>query len=67
MTNQDILTLAAECDLITFGPQDLIFFAREIESRAAKAEREECAKLAWDRFGMAGRHIAGAIRARGRA
>ncbi len=40
----------------------------QITERIAKYvddEREECAKIAWERFGTGGREIAGAIRARG--
>ena len=41
MTNQEIIDLAAQFDLITFGPQDLVYFAREIEARTI----ERCAKV----------------------
>ena len=44
MTTQEILDLAAEFDLITFGPQDLEFFARELEKRTI----ERCAKVCAD-------------------
>lgn len=65
MTNQDIIDLAAQFDLITFGPQDLVFFAREIESRAASAEREACIK-ACDSVDLIGAdECIEAIRARG--
>lgn len=45
MTNQEIIDLAAAFDLITFGPQDLVMFAREIEARAAAVMKERCAKV----------------------
>ena len=41
MTTQEIIDLAAQFDLITFGPQDLVMFAREIEKRTI----ERCAKV----------------------
>ena len=41
MTTQEILDLAAEFDLITFGPQDLVMFAREVEAKTI----ERCAKV----------------------
>ena len=44
MTNQEIIDLAAEFDLITFGPQDLIMFAREVEAKTI----ERCAKVCED-------------------
>lgn len=40
MNNQEIIDLAAQFDLITFGPQDLVYFAREIEKRTI----EKCIK-----------------------
>ena len=44
MTTQEILDLAAEFDLITFGPQDLVMFAREVEAKTI----ERCAKVCED-------------------
>ena len=41
MTNNEILDLAAEFDLITFGPQDLVMFAREVEAKTI----ERCARV----------------------
>ncbi len=38
--------------------------AWQIDERIS-SEREECAKIAWERFGTDGREIAGVIRARG--
>ena len=44
MTTQEILDLAAEFDLITFGPQDLVMFAREVEAKTI----ERCAQVCED-------------------
>ena len=66
MTNQEIIDLAAQFDLITFGPQDLVMFAREVEAKTI----ERCAKACEDattgtNVALVGVGFAEAIRALG--
>ncbi len=60
MTHDEILKLVAYGK---FSPEVATWFIAY--GTGAAEEREECAKIAWERFGTAGREIAGAIRARG--
>lgn len=63
MTNQEIIDLAAQFDLITFGPQDLVYFAREIEARTIARCIKACED--WDSDSADPRDMADAIRALG--
>ena len=55
------ITFVIEVGVASATPEWLERFAALV----AAAEREECAKIAWERFGTGGREIAGTIRARG--
>ncbi len=63
MTREDIIRMAREAG---WGGDCAEAWADGYKAGAA-AEREACAEIAWDKFGMAGRHIASAIRARGQS
>ncbi len=71
MNRDNIICMAREvADTSTdrMGRVEFIFDNYGLERFAAlvaAAEREECAKISWERFGTGGREIAGAIRARG--
>ncbi len=70
MTRDDIIRMARKCQLIGEGHELDGMYLQALSQFAAivaSAEREACAEIAWERFGMAGRHIASAIRARGEA
>ncbi len=71
MTREELIRMAREAGIeVQIGEFGVDAGWRKFEmfvELVAAAEREECAKVAWDKFGMAGRHIAGSIRARGQA
>jgi hypothetical protein len=78
MTQDEIIEMAQECNLIGMRPhldgiysESLVAFANLVAAKATAVEREACAKVC-DSFqardvGMQPAECAGAIRARGKA
>ena len=75
MTDEEILASAEYCGLMLFGlGMDkakfefcILAFAKFVNEIESFKEREACAKLAEQSFGVIGSTIAAAIRARGEA
>ena len=67
MTQDEIIRFAIQCRLVTTGNCDGLYMdaLTEFANLAAAKEREACAKIAEQSFGVIGSTIALAIRARG--
>jgi hypothetical protein len=70
MTQDEIIEMAQQCGLIGMRPHLDGIYSEALETFAklvAAKEREACAELAKSRFGLIGRALSLAIRARGEA